>query len=317
MSEYENKDMCGDEAESISSAVIKLANSFNDEFEEEDISKRDFFGNMKSAMINILDLLCFNSGDFDIGEFINLVNNYISNYERILYSTITDYIFVLETKKEFFKIDNLTNNIELVLDEILNSTDADYSDINVKIFIKLWDHIHLANEQLAKLGKMKDMIVREYKSELEPTLDKTLEVLGKTNDNYSIIDDKLRKLSKKSVTIQKDLNNSKKDLYSQLISIVSIFTAISFVMFGGMTLLNDLFDYRDMPSIPLVEMICGGSLIGIVTISILYLFVVLILFITNKLNKGDRWPYIGPFVYSVSILVIIFTVTFSKWMGIL
>lgn len=63
--------------------------------------------------------------------------------------------------------------------------------------------------------------------------------------------------------------------------------AISFVMFGGMSLLNNLFDYSEMKSIPLLEMICGGSLIGIIMITVIYAFIVFVLRLTGKFEKID------------------------------
>ena len=58
-------------------------------------------------------------------------------------------------------------------------------------------------------------------------------------------------------------------------------------MFGGMSLLNNLFDYSEMKSIPLLEMICGGSLIGIVMITVIYAFIVFVLRLTGKFEKID------------------------------
>jgi uncharacterized membrane protein YkvI len=60
---------------------------------------------------------------------------------------------------------------------------------------------------------------------------------------------------------------------SQMIAIVAIFVGISFVMFGGMSLINDLFTHVDGQPVPLVELICLGCLIGIVMIVVMYCFI--------------------------------------------
>ena len=76
---------------------------------------------------------------------------------------------------------------------------------------------------------------------------------------------------------------------SQMIAIVAIFVSISFVMFGGMSLINDLFTHIDGQPVPLVELICLGCLIGIVMIVVMYCFVMFILSITrNKMLRAKK-----------------------------
>ena len=60
-------------------------------------------------------------------------------------------------------------------------------------------------------------------------------------------------------------------------------------MFGGMSLLNNLFDYSRLKEFPLVQMIACGSLMGIICIVMLYIFFIFILRITDKITdeKSD------------------------------
>lgn len=95
-------------------------------------------------------------------------------------------------------------------------------------------------------------------------------------------------MKKKLRRQKKDVSKVVNDLQSQLISIVSIFVAIAFVLFGGMSLMNNLFNYENMDKIPLFEMLCAGSLIGIVMIMSIYAFIVFVLRITGKYDYSEE-----------------------------
>ena len=93
---------------------------------------------------------------------------------------------------------------------------------------------------------------------------------------------------------------------------ISIFVGIAFVMFGGMTLLNNLFDFSDMQTIPLIEVVCLGSLMGIIMITIIYAFITFVLRLTEKEIKKSELINITMIVL-VTILFFIFVITFLIW----
>ena len=130
------------------------------------------------------------------------------------------------------------------------------------------------------------------------------------NEETRTISQQINKVSKKA---RKDIESSRKELYTQLISIVSIFVAISFVMFGGMSLLNNLFDYSEMTSIPLLEMICGGSLIGIIIIIAIYVFVILMLMVTGRIREEDQQPYESVVKWACMPLGVLCVLTLGLW----
>lgn len=68
-----------------------------------------------------------------------------------------------------------------------------------------------------------------------------------------------------------------KDATTQMIAITSIFVGIAFVMFGGLTLINDLFEYKEATPVPMIELICLGSLVGIIMIVVMYCFILFML----------------------------------------
>ena len=109
-----------------------------------------------------------------------------------------------------------------------------------------------------------------------------------------------------------EVKNTKYKIVSDIIGLISIFVAISFVLFGGMTLLNNLFDFSNMRYVPVTEMLCLGSLIGIILIAIIYAFMVFILKLLDKPYK-DKPALNWLLGIIISILVIICCLTFFEW----
>lgn len=82
--------------------------------------------------------------------------------------------------------------------------------------------------------------------------------------------------------VRSNLENTKDTIYAQLISLIAIFVAISFVMFGGMSMMNNLLDFSNMKAVPFKELMSIGALIGIVMLLTIYLFMNFILFLVKE-----------------------------------
>lgn len=251
--------------ENMSQALLMLSKALKTIKQDVDGSEGDNrLEIMKGEMRKILIELSKDKDDFHIIDIQTLIKQYRDKYGRLLYSEITSYSYEL-SESDSEKYARFLSNIERLLESYVNK-DQKCENEDTKLVIKIWDHVNLANSQFTKLKLSDEFISEQFAIKIKPILDEsetTKEELEKT---------------------KKDLDSSKKELYSQLISIVSIFVAISFVMFGGMSLMNNLFDYSALKRIPLLEMLCAGSLIGIVMIFAIYAFIVFILRITGKLD---------------------------------
>ena len=225
----------------------------------------------KKSLHNLLEKLMENSKSFDPETFVDELNEYIDSDKRLLYSEITlkvNELYEKDDEKLSTLLSNLDKLYEYQFDKVLNE-DVEKNEKLKKIIIKLWDHVNLANVQIDKL-KMSD---KEFQKRIDPTISKIQE----SNDYF----EKAKKdLIAEIDNTKREVSDTKKDIYTQLITIVSVFVAIAFVMFGGMSLLNNLFDYSSLKRVPLLEMLCCGSLIGIIIINAIYAFIVLILKIT-------------------------------------
>lgn len=243
--------------------------------------KIDILTNEKEETVQLLKILSMQS--FDQKYFIDKINEFTSNGKRFLYSEITEYI-----KAHNDEDDCTCSNILLNLEGLYQELDelADSYEVK-KIIIKLWDHVNLANKQFFYIQDAQKKAVEI----VDPFISK---VTNAEND--------LQKIKKET-----------KGLITQLISIVSIFVAISFVMFGGMSLLNNLFDYSNMTSIPLLEMICGGAFIGLIIVNSVYIFIIFILRITGRVRNESDLVY-KSYIKGFSIfLIILIGITLFFW----
>ena len=114
-------------------------------------------------------------------------------------------------------------------------------------------------------------------------------------------------------SVKKDIETQKDSLLSQMIAIVAIFVGISFVMFGGMSLINDLFTHIDGQPVPLVELICLGCLIGIVMIIVMYCFIMFILSVTRNRMLRAKKIFFRIVQKSCTILGLVSCIMFIIW----
>lgn len=147
------------------------------------------------------------SGDaFDCHLWVEYLEGYIEDYNsRLLYSVISSHIFG-KSEQEF---DTFLGNVEKVMEyatnEIRPNTDDERAMRLYKMIVKFYDHVNLANQQQRMFTLNQDGLRQQISSELEPKI-----------------------------------SEATKDMTSQLIGLVSIFTALSFLVFGGISSLSSI-----------------------------------------------------------------------------
>lgn len=232
----------------------------------EEKNNKDKLKEMTDDMTNLLKCFSTEKKDISDAEISNHLFEYFNKYDRYLYSVITPYLIEMGSTQS--------------RDNFLNRIISFYGSNEVKNFpeelrkkvLKLYDHVNLVICQ---------------------------------NSAFYTSRKRIQNISQEAAEKAKEeINGSVQNINSQLISIVSIFVAISFVMFGGMSLLNNLFDYEGLETVPIMEMICAGSLIGIIMIMTFYLFVILIFKLTGKICE-DKAPYKCIVIASCLFLTII------------
>lgn len=68
-----------------------------------------------------------------------------------------------------------------------------------------------------------------------------------------------------------------------------------------------------MASVPLLEMICGGSLIGLIIINAVYIFIVFILKITGRVISETDLVYKSYVKWFSIFLVVVVLITLALW----
>lgn len=258
--------------------------------------KRNGIDIVKEDFNRLLNELCNPTKKFEIVSFLTKLSDYLSNNHRLLYSEFTNRIISYNERNDQ-KVGIIISNLENCIEYSMNEKNNVSEDIK-KTLIKLWDHANLASNQYNYFMTTDDMFINKVKPIIDPAI----------NELKMEVKDAKEKLEESS----NEVKDIKSKLLSDIIAMISIFVGIAFVMFGGMTLLNNLFDFTGMERVPLTELLCIGSLMGIIVIAIIYSFVVFILKLTEKeinpkllLNKG---------IYAtLIILVIICGYTFHTW----
>lgn len=212
-------------------------------------------------MGNAVDGLCImlsqgTKEEFKPKDFFERLHVYIENNDRLLYTNITNYIFGVESEEEFGVIQtNLDSVINYMFSDKFNMDFPNQKSKNSKLdtygrtkrtVLKIWDHINLAR--------------RQYSSFMV------------TNDDYTrIVEEKMQSAE---VKLTKEMN-------SQLISLVGIFTALSFLVFGGISSLDNIF--LGVKDIPIIKLVITGSIWCFCIMNLVFMF----MFFVGKMTKLD------------------------------
>lgn len=174
-------------------------------------------------------------------KIIEIIVRYVRKHERLMYSVISNYVFVANDN-----IDNMVNNIDIILDysystrfssDMIGKFELEEAEIEKsrRIILKINDHIHLAVQQLHNLRISDEEYAKRFEEQMQPVTNKLVQ-----------------------------------DMNAQLISLVGIFTAIAFIIFGGISEFNNIFSGLNDTS--LLKLLMVGSVWGICLINLVYVF---------------------------------------------
>lgn len=241
----------------------------------------------KKAQLSLYKKLTVDNTNFDFIEWMKEFNDFFLKYDRFLYSHISSVI--LREKSED-KISFLMGNIKTIVERIQKDLYKNYdyaisdkdlqqqiitvSQSNYKLLIKLYDHCNLANTQRTVYNQTKQ-------------------------DISNLTDD----------TIKQKVGEYEKDITTQLISLVSIFTALSFVIFGGISVLDNLL--QNIRELVIIKTILISDLWLICMSNLFILFTRLICFLTDK-GKDFMWKTI-LIIFNLIFLVILGIVLFCGY----
>ncbi len=231
------------------------------------------------------------NADFDAKKVLSQIENYIKKHERVLYSTISDYIFHEINKDN--KFGTFNQNMMMIFEQLEQQDREEYGEDNYvrmeKSLLKIYDHVNLAYRQFADLKETEDEFNRKVKKSVEP------------------FEAKLTR-----------------EMSAQLLTIVSIFTALAFLLFGGITSLDNLFS---QPRMPFSKILIIGLVWGLCMLNLIFVFLVCISKMTkipfeseagHKANIFQRYSIIWwTNLIILSVLMIFIWVYYSTRNGIM
>ena len=219
---------------------------------------------MQREMKNFFELLMVDNQVFDAEKAFKELMKYIKTYERILYSTVSHIVYDLTDEdaegrpsSNPDRFGTLLSNIEKLVEYADKDTNIS-SHVNAartkddktivldtkKAVWKIWDHVNLAHRQYGEL--------RQSDSEYDAKFEKRIE----------------RFQSK----ITGEMN-------AQLLSMVGIFTALAFILFGGISSLQNVLS--GLKESHLLRLLIIGCVWGLGMMNVTFVF----LFCIGKMTK--------------------------------
>ena len=233
------------------------------------------------AIVEICDYLSASPDEINLRTAYNLVKDYHDEYGRWSYSDITNYIF---TKSDDDALAVFTNNLSELLTyahcetRVTRLLDNDAHELakHLELMLdKFSDHSNLAQRQKALLSTSEERFADQFKKHAEPY----------------------------SVDLAKELNK-------ELISLVSIFTALSFLVFGGISSLDNILE--EVGTVPIIELVIVGCIWSFCILNLVFVFVYLVSKLTKlpirvvddpKASLSQKYPF---WVWSNYFLLLIF-----------
>ncbi len=219
---------------------------------EKDHSKK-FQDERRLAINKICDCFVTPSDRFDPEYVLGKMREYRKVYTRWIYSDITNYIFKecgIGIEGIFNQnLDNLEGYIYSQAERKVTNSKGQTgekfnSDPDLIMFDKFSDHVNLAFVQKGLMDTSDKNFENKFDDYAKPYADGLYSKLNK-----------------------------------ELISLVSIFTALSFLVFGGIQSLDNIF--TDVGSVPIVELIIVGCVWSLGILNLVFSF----LYLISKLTK--------------------------------
>lgn len=196
-----------------------------------------------------IDILCSvlteNSQKFDKEYFYELLEKYLNNgKQRLLYVNITNFVCNLDEETFATVQTNMEAAVQFIYCKSESSDKKEVCSNTFKAALKLWDHINLARRQWQM---------------------------------FSIKDEQYEEIAEKK--LEEKIPHLSKEINAQLISLIALFTALSFLIFGGISSLDNIFD--GAKDFPILKIMIIGCIWSICMINLVFIF----LFFVSKLTK--------------------------------
>ena len=211
--------------------------------------RQDHLQDMQNAMKNFFNILMIDNEKFSEVRAFDVLYRYIISYDRILYSTVSNIIYecnrdvsnkdkfgtiLSNVEKMVLYVENPSNIASLVdACETKEKREAVYD--TQKAVWKIWDHINLAHQQYS--------------------------VFWQSEDEYD------RRFETRILKFQEKITN---EMSGQLLTMVGIFTALAFLIFGSISSLESIF--AGMSETPVLKLMLAGCIWSLGLLNLIFVF---------------------------------------------
>lgn len=221
-------------------------------------------GNRHRQITLICEQLSGSTQEFNPKESYNCIIQYIDEYDRWLYSDISGYLFACNEKDSGTFISNL-DSLQVYAHKFLESASTKEKKNIERVVIaidKLWDHANLAQKQNLSLHDSDADFAARFRTNLIPFEAKFSH-----------------------------------EMTSQFISLIAIFTALSFILFGGISSLDNIFS--SATGIPILELMIVGCIWSLCISNLIFVFMFFISKLTHisikssdhsNASLGEKYP---------------------------
>ena len=226
-------------------------------------------------------------------NFNDLVNDLKHNEIALKYIDIDIqkliYIVATDNNKKLNKIfDKCYDTLETI--ETIDKLDPQH-ELDLKKLIR-----NNLPFYLKKLKKLTDSESQELYNNVVTSYKRYYGIIIKKRDSVNInerVDDLEQRVENNSINAKKNIteaeNNIKKELYPEFITLLGIFTAITFAIFGGMDLLSNLFQNMKSTHASLGQALILASIFGFTVLGIIEILFIWISKINlTKVDKDNR-----------------------------
>lgn len=207
---------------------------------------------MQQKMSEKMNIFCsvFETSSNDFDEIIVLkdILDYLEKYDRILYAPISNRIYACYDKNGIEGGSNTISTMLSNIDSIITYINDIEKSENIESIEK--DSLRCAKKTILKIGDHISLAQQQYN------------VLKQSDEDYK---------SKFDKSIMPIVNNITKDMNAQLLTMVGIFTALAFLIFGGISSLDNIFSN---PKLPLMKLMIIGSVWGICILNLVFVFLI-------------------------------------------
>lgn len=217
---------------------------------------------LKRRVQGICSSLNRTSDEYKPEKTIDSIRKYLEKQDRILYSEISGFYFSLDEEKQ----GNFISNVETLL--VLCMEDSKYEKER-ECVLKIYDHVHLANYQVENLRSKRE------DDELRQTISKNLDPVREKLEEQ----------------IESRVRDTQKEIYAQLISLIGIFTAMAFLVFGSISALDNIF--INIQTVSMYKIVIIGCIWGLCVLNLIFVFIYYVSKMTKLELGADSYKIIA------------------------